>query len=217
MTSPAPIPAARTLALLRWSAVALAFVSLGALVSHVFGWLPMPYFLEVFGVPSLVLLLALAAFAKKINAALLVNGLWVGVGAGLIASLVYDGVRWLVTFTHLFGYTGFVPILMFGHWITGAPLDSTPAAIAGWSYHYWNGMTFGVIYTLGAGRVAWGWGILYGILMECCMLGLFPMFLKVNNRFDFVMVSMIGHVAYGATLGLLARRWLIDTKARSAP
>ena len=193
---------------LRWSLVACALVSLGALVAHVLGVLPMPFFLEVFGVPSLLVIYALAAYAKKINARILTNGLWVGFCAGLAATLVYDGVRFLVEHGHLFGYNGFVPILMFGSWITGQPTTSTAAKIAGWTYHYWNGATFGVIYTLALGRKRWWWGVGYGILMECCMLGLFPLFLRVTSKVDFIAVSMIGHLFYGAVLGLLAEKYL---------
>ncbi|HUK86231.1 MAG TPA: hypothetical protein VLT85_01090 [Terriglobales bacterium] len=198
----------RTQQALRWSLIACAAVSLAALVAHVFHVLPMPFFLEVFGIPSLLAIFALAAYAKKIHAGMLTNGLWVGLWAGLAASVVYDGVRYLVGLAHLFGYSGFVPILMFGSWITGQPTSSFAAKLAGWSYHYWNGATFGVIYALLAGRRRWWWGVGYGILMECCMLGLFPFFLRVTNKFDFIALSMIGHLAYGAVLGVLTQRYL---------
>ncbi len=199
---------ARTQQALRWSLIACAAVSLAALVAHVFHVLPMPFFLEVFGIPSLLALYVLAAYARKINAGMLTNGLWVGLWAGLAATLVYDGVRYLVERSHPFGYNGFVPILMFGNWITGQPTSSLAAKLAGWTYHYWNGATFGVIYTLLAGRRRWWWGLGYGILMECCMLGLFPFFLRVSSKADFIAVSMIGHLAYGAVLGVLAGRYL---------
>jgi hypothetical protein len=198
----------RTEQVLRLSLVACASVSLGALVAHVLGVLAMPFFLEVFGIPSLLAIYALAAFAKKINAGMLTAGLWVGLWAGLAATVVYDGVRFIVERGHLFGYNGFVPILMFGSWITGRPTTSAAAKVVGWAYHYWNGATFGVIYTLTLGRKRWLWGVGYGIVMECCMLGLFPLFLRVTNKIDFIAVSMIGHLAYGAALGLLAQKYL---------
>jgi hypothetical protein len=193
---------------LRISVVACALVSLAALVLHVFHLLPMPFFLEVFGVPSLLAIYGLAAYARKINAQLLTNGLAVGIWAGLVATVVYDGVRYLVEHAHPFGYSGFVPILMYGSWITTRPESTLAAHIAGWLYHYWNGATFGVIYALTFGKRAWGWGVGYGIIMECCMLGLFPFFLRVTNKIDFILISMIGHLAYGATLGVLAQRYL---------
>ena len=208
MPAVAPAIDSRTVRALRISLIACALVSLAALVAHVLHFLPMPFFLEVFGVPSLLVLYALAAYARRINALMLTEGLRIGLLAGLAATVVYDGVRYLIERGHLFGFNGFVPILMFGSWITGHPAGSLPSKIAGWSYHYWNGATFGIIYTLALGRRKWLWGIGYGILMECCMLGLFPMFLRVSNKFDFVAVSMIGHLFYGGSLGWLAQKYL---------
>jgi hypothetical protein len=205
---PVTTEARRVQQALRWSLVVCASVSLVALVAHIVGVLPMPFFLEVFGVPSLVVIYALAAYARKISAHILTNALWVGFWSGLAATVVYDGVRFLVERGHLFGYNGFVPILLFGSWITGRPTTSTVARLVGWTYHYWNGATFGVIYALALGRKRWWWGVGYGILMECFMLGLFPLFLKVTNKVDFIAVSMIGHLFYGAVLGLLAERYL---------
>src|ERR1043166_341964 len=103
---------------LRISLIACALVSLAALVAHVFHVLPMPFFLEIFGVPSLLVLYALAAYARKINARMLTDGFRVGLLAGLAATVIYDGVRFLIERGHLFGFNGFVPILMFGSWIT---------------------------------------------------------------------------------------------------
>src|SRR2546425_10987236 len=94
----------RTEAALRLSAILCSGVSALALVAHVLGFLPMPFFLEVFGIPSLLVLLALVAFAKKIDAEMFLNGLWVGLCAGVVATLVYDGVRLLVERGHPFGY-----------------------------------------------------------------------------------------------------------------
>jgi hypothetical protein len=191
---------------LRLTAIACAGVSGLSLVAHVLGVLPMPYFLEVFGIPSWLVLLALAAWGKKIDDRKFTSRLWVGLWVGLVATIAYDGVRFLVERGHLFGYNGFVPILMFGSWITGRPTSSLAAKLAGWSYHYWNGITFAIIYTLGLGKRHWLYGIGYAMLLECCMLGLFPLFVPVTRKLDFIAVSMIGHVAYGAVLGILGQR-----------
>lgn len=198
----------RTERALRWSLIGSASVSLVALVAHVFGLLPMPFFLDVFGIPLLLVIYALVAYAKEINAEILINGLFVGLIAGLVATVAYDGVRAVVERAHPFGYNGFVPILMFGNWITGQPTTSMAAKVAGWTFHYWNGVSFAVIYTLGVGRRPWWWGLVYGVLIECCMLGLFPFFLRVTSKVDFIAISMIGHLAYGAVLGLLSQKYL---------
>jgi len=57
------------------------------------------------------------------------------------------------------------------------------------------------------GKRHWLYGVAYGVVMELCMLGVFPLFLKVSNKFDFVAISLIGHVFYGAILGVYVQRY----------
>lgn len=194
-------------AVLRWTGFVCASLSLVALVTHVMGWVPMPFFLDFFAVPASLLLFALAAYGKKVRADLFVNGLIVGSLGGLVGTVVYDGARLLIQQTHLFDYNGFLSILIFGSWITGRSTSSTAAAVAGWTYHYWNGLAFGIMYALMLGRRHWVAGVVYGIVMECCMLGLFPLFLKMNSKLDFMVISMTGHVFYGAALGGVVQRY----------
>jgi len=192
---------------LRWSAALCAITSLGALVTHLAGLLPMVFFLTFFGVPSLLLLLIMAAYARWIDAPVFLNALIVGVVGGFVATLAYDGVRLLLRTSGIFNYNGFVAIYIFGGWITGQETTTLAAAVAGWTYHFWNGLSFGVFYVLTFGRRHWLYGAGYGIVMELCMLGLFPFFVQVTDKIDFIMLSLIGHLAYGAVLGLVAQRW----------
>ena len=192
---------------LRITGAVLALVSLGALLTHVSGILPMIYFLTFFGVPSLLLLGVLAAHAKRIEQKVFLNCLTVGVAGGLIGTLAYDVARWALQSSGLFDYNGFKAIHIFGSWITGRAIGTVEAATAGWIYHFWNGLSFGVFYTLTFGRRHWLYGLGYGLFMEACMLGLFPLFLTVSNQFDFIMLSLIGHVFYGLGLGLYAQKF----------
>ena len=192
---------------LRWSAAICASISLVALVSHVFGQLPMAYFLTFFGVPSVLLLFLLGAFANWINAPILVNALVVGTVGGVIATIVYDLVRWLLNHTLFTHYNSFKAIYIFGSWITGKDVLSAEAAIAGWIYHYWNGLSIALFYTLTFGRRHWLYAVGWALFMEACMLGLFPLFLQVTDKLDFIALSMIGHLAYGVVLGLIAQRY----------
>jgi hypothetical protein len=192
---------------LRWSAAICAITSLGALVTQVAGLLPMVFFLTFFGVPSLLLLLIMAAYARWIDATVFLNALLVGVVGGFVATLAYDGIRLLLRTSGIFNYDGFVAIYIFGGWITGQETTTLPAALAGWTYHFWNGLSFGVFYVLTFGNRHWLYGAAYGIVMELCMLGLFPFFVQVTDRFDFIMLSLIGHLVYGAALGTIAQHW----------
>lgn len=192
---------------LRWSGAICAITSLGALVTHLAGLLPMVFFLTFFGVPSLLLLLIMAAYARWIDAPVFLNALLVGVAGGFVATLAYDGIRLLFRTSGLFNYDGFVAIYIFGGWITGQETTTVAAAVAGWAYHFWNGLSFGVFYVLTFGRRHWLYGAGYGVVMELCMLGLFPFFVQVTDRVDFIVLSLIGHLVYGTVLGLIAQRW----------
>jgi len=192
---------------LRMAAAILALMSLAALVSHLFGILPMVFFLTYFGVPSLLLIFLLVVWARRIEAEVFLNGLAVGLAGGLAGTLLYDSVRLLLRESRLFNYDGFKAIYIFGMWISGQPVDSAAAAVAGWIYHFWNGLSFGVFYTLTFGRRHWLYGVGYGLVMELFMLGLFPMFLRISDRFDFIALSLIGHMFYGAGLGLVAQKY----------
>jgi hypothetical protein len=192
---------------LRVTAGACALTSLAALVAHVAGALPMVFFLTFFGVPSVVLLLALAAHARRLNASAFLAALAVGVAGGLVATLAYDGFRFILRELGVFKYDGFRAIYIFGGWIAGRGVTTMEAAVAGWIYHFWNGISFGVFYTLTFGNRHWLYGVGYGLFMEACMLGLFPLFVRITNRFDFIALSLLGHTVYGAVLGTVAQRY----------
>lgn len=192
---------------LRWSAALCASISLAALLSHVFGALPMAYFITFFGVPSVLLLFLLAAFANWINAPILLNALAVGAVGGVIATIVYDLVRWVLNKTLFTHYYSFKAIYIFGGWITGKDVSSADAAVAGWIYHYWNGLSIALFYVLTFGRRRWYYAVGWALFMEACMLGLFPFFLQVTDKVDFIALSMMGHFAYGVVLGLIAQKY----------
>lgn len=188
-----------------------AIISLAALVAHILGVLPMVYFLAFLGVPSVLLLFVLAGYAKWVNAGVFVRNTTVGLVGGFLATLAYDGTRALLQVSRIVDYNGFKAINIFGSWISGQPETTFEAALAGWIYHFWNGISFGIFYALIFGRRPWPYGVAYGALMEAGMLGLFPLFLRVTNRVDFIALSVIGHLVYGAVLGrivqLKAARW----------
>lgn len=196
----------RTILWLRVVAGLCALSSLGALITHVFGLMPMVYFLTFFGVPCTVFILALAALARRIDATIFLTSLTIGIAGGFVATLGYDGFRLVIREMHLFDYDGFKAIYIFGGWITGTP-ETTAAAAAGWFYHFWNGISFGVFYTLTFGARHWLHGAAYGLVMEAMMLGLFPFFLQITDQVGFIVVSMSGHLVYGVVLGVIAQRY----------
>jgi hypothetical protein len=192
---------------LRACAFVCASFSLAALLAHVFRIMPMAYCISLFGAPSVLLIFAMAGLARVIRADGFLRCLAIGLAGGVAATVAYDAFRWGLTHSGLFDYDGFKAIYIFGSWITGQGTGTRDAAIAGWIYHYWNGISFALMYALMFVRPPWLYGVGYGVFMELCMLGLFPMFLQVSNRTDFIIISLLGHVVYGATLGVVAQRY----------
>lgn len=191
-----------------------ASASLVAWVAHVGGVLPMPFFLMFFGVPSVLLLFGLAALARWISVAVFTHSLRLGLVAGLVSTLAYDGVRLVIQAAPIFDYSAFRSIRIFGSWIADQPESAVAAQAAGWTYHFWNGVAFAIIFLLIFGRRPWYYGLAYGLVMELCMLGLFPFFLRVTDEVGFIVISLIGHAVYGAVLGLLAQRYALEWPGR---
>ncbi len=140
-----------------------------------------------------------------------------GVVAGLIATLAYDAVRWLlVTLLH-WTFWPFDVFPIFGQAIGGTGLTGTQAIIVGTLYHYTNGVMFAVAYTVLFGTVGWWAGIFWALGLEALMLSVYPGWLHPKAFGEFVSVSMVGHLAYGTVVGSLTRWWLLRSGPKSVP
>jgi hypothetical protein len=195
-------------ATLKWIGVACACVSGAALVVHALGWLPMYFLIEVLAVPSLLGLLLVGVAARRINATVLYNRLVVGCWAGLVATLAYDAVRWLLLQIGVINFDPYLSHPIFGMLITGQPETSLTAILVGWLYHFWNGFAFGVMYTLVAGAASWMYAVLWALFLEVAWLTALPSVLSFRLNSGLISMSLIGHFAYGVVLGLLAQRFI---------
>jgi uncharacterized membrane protein (DUF485 family) len=50
-------------------------------------------------------------------------------------------------------------------------------------------------------------GIAFALMLEAFMLSLYPGWLRIAAYAPFFTMSLIGHLAYGTVLGVLARKW----------
>lgn len=134
----------------------------------------------------------------------LVTGL-VAAGAALVA---YDATRYAV-FT-AFGYeTGpFKAFVHFGAGLVGESASETTHWVAGTAFHVINALTFGIAYTIVAGRRGVLAGVAFGLGLEAAMIAFYPAWLQIPNLQEFLQMSIVGHVAYGGVLGVVARRRL---------
>ena len=189
-------------------AFACASISGFALLLHAAGLLPLYFLVDALGPPSLILLIAIGVYAHRIDEPVLTGRLVVGALAGLAATAAYDLVRLLLRWSGAIGFDPFITHPIFGQLITGSPLTSSVALAAGWAYHVWNGVGFAVMYTLIAGPALPVYAIGWALFLEIAWLTALPSALNFTLRPDLILVSLIGHTAYGIVLGLIAHRWI---------
>lgn len=95
------------------------------------------------------------------------------------------------------------------------PID---AIIAGVLWHFWNGATFGIVYSLLIGKGKWWYGLTWGFIIEIGMM-LAPWLIMMKGPFgiqymdgyNIFVISLVAHLAFGAVLGILVQRWKKDS------
>ena len=135
--------------------------------------------------------------------------------AGGAATVVYDVTRATLSVFDPSPYNPFEAIRQFGLAVLPEGASRVSVMLAGGGIHLLNGSTFGVIYAIAGGRHAsttrgaLGSGILWGLTLELIMSIVYPGWLNITALFrEFLLISALGHLAYGATLGLGAHRLL---------
>lgn len=190
-----------------WLATGCASLSGAALLSHAIGWLRMPFFITCFSLPAALVLVALHVWSRSLPHRWLGQRIWAGCWIGFVGTLAYDGVRLLMVLTGLYAFDPFRIIVLLGVLITGKPESDPFAMTAGWVYHFWNGINFAIMYVMVAGRGWWPLALAWAMGLELLMVLTYPGVFDLP-RWDvgFVSTSLIGHIAYGLTLGLLAQQ-----------
>lgn len=128
-----------------------------------------------------------------------------GCFAGVVSTCAYDLAR--VPF-HAAGLRVFDPVLVYGIWIADASASSWHTTALGWCYHFYNGISFAIMYALFMRGRSIVWAILWGLLLETIALysPAGPIFGVYGNS-PAIIVAYLGHVAYGLPLGYLVKHW----------
>ena len=132
-----------------------------------------------------------------------------GALGGALGTLAYDLVR--VPFVYLLGLQLLAPIDSYGVLLTGADTSSGLTMFTGWTYHFTNGIGFGIAYAVIASRRSWRWGIVWGLLLESVAV-----FSPFAARYGLVTEGAIAwlpialaygaHIPYGAIVGVFGER-----------
>jgi hypothetical protein len=128
-----------------------------------------------------------------------------GILAGIIATSCYDLFRYLLVTYLDFSFWPFDIFTIFGQLLLGQ--DSSPLLItvAGILYHLANGIGFSIAFFLLFRRPNIFYGLAWALMLESIMVSIYPSWLGLKALDEFLSVSILGHVIYGAMLGTMAQ------------
>ena len=185
--------------------VGAASMSGAAVLLHAFANVHLASSTMVLAPASLVILLCAATWSKERSREIFVQRLAGGLFSGLMGLVAYDLLRWLILISGTVPFNPFRAIEVLGLLILNAPADTWGTRVAGWLFHIWNGLAFGVMYTLAVGRGRWWWAVIWSLALEGAMLSTYPSMFRMALDWPFITISVIGHLSYGLALGFTAR------------
>ncbi len=165
--------------------------------------------------PSIVLLAIVYFVARARGETNLARTMAVGAVAGIAGTVGLEIVR--ETGFLLGGMPGEMPKLMGVMILNRFALGPNAASnLAGWTYHFWNGASFGIVLAVLFGHVKWGYGILFALFIALgFMAGPATLALGVGRfgldfGWGFPVTVTLAHIAFGAVFGIFSKNWLPD-------
>lgn len=122
---------------------------------------------------------------------------------GLLATFGYDAIRPPLVNIAQFDYDPFKAIRIFGELITGGTRGEFWTEFAGWSYHFWNGMSFAMMYALIFPRGGWFTALLWGETLQMMLMYTYHDLIGLKPFDSGVLVTgLVGHGMWGLILGI---------------
>ena len=188
--------------------LAVGFLGLSSVLSLLAWVYELAPFRAFFALVSLPLTAALVAIgilsARRKSLRWWREAIVAGALGGFVGTLAYDLFR--VPFVAV-GFQVLAPVDSYGLLLLDADSSSAWTGLVGWSYHFFNGIGFGVAYAVVAKGRRWFWGVLWALVLETATI-ITPFADSYNLRGQWVPISIAyaAHVAYGAALGLTTQR-----------
>jgi hypothetical protein len=199
-------PSKRAIAL----GVVLAGLSGAAILAETFGPVPMRVSVPLVVLPGALLLTGMV-FASKHRFRELdrfADRALSGATWGLVATLAYDAIRPLLMWIFRYHFNPYRAMPVFGALITDMSKTSAVAISVGWVYHFWNGLSFGVMFALMRPRGGPIAGFIWAMVLQGFMMWAYPELLKIRlANPGFMMAGLVGHATWGLVLGSSLRRW----------
>lgn len=138
----------------------------------------------------------------------------IGIIAGIVATIVYNITKWGLSLVDPSSFDPFGAVPIFGALIAGQSAPEHWLMAAGIAYHVLNAVTFAVAYCILFGQRGTLTGVGWGVFLEAFQFTLYPGWLNIDAFYaEFVTISALAHVAYGATLGYVCKRGLMRTSS----
>lgn len=189
---------------------ACAGLSGAALVTYILWDFSMSWTVGFVALPASAALVILIFIGKgrQDRARVFADRLIAGAIFGLIATLAYDAVRPLLVEAFQLDFNPYRAHPIFGSLITGRPKSDGLAQAVGWAYHFWNGVSFGMMFALVRPRGGPVAGLIWAETLQMFMMALYPQFLAIRlDTPGFLLTGLIGHGLYGLVLGATLARW----------
>ncbi len=164
-------------------------------------------------IPSAAIIFATTVLIYFLKYNKLNHQIYNGMLAGLVATVGLEIVR-EVGF-RVGGMPGDLPklmgVLLLDRFAEGPGFWSN---VAGWTYHFWNGACFGIIFSLVFGRPKIWVGIVYGFFIGIGFmispvtrtLGIGAFGFQFKDGYQFITTVTLAHLAFGAILGIIIYR-----------
>jgi len=203
----------------------LSATSIGCLLAEFYGLCAMRTFTFAVLFPATLALAGIALLDRARGDRRLWRAVCVGALGGFWAAVAYDlfrlpfvlaavdrlGPEWLrLPLFKVFPRFG---ALILGEAFTPTQTDAQftlGAHLAGWTYHFSNGIAFGVMYMAligAADRRSWWWAVAFATGLELAMLLTpYATYFGIHATARFVTVTMTAHLVFGVALGRQCRR-----------
>ena len=171
-----------------------------------------------FLIPSILLLIIIITIGYFIGEKETSRQIINGIIGGALATIGLEIVREIGF--HFGGMPGDMPkllgVLLLNQFASG---PDTLSNIAGWSYHFWNGASFGIIYSIIVGKGKAWYGVVYaifiaiGFMMSPAVVALGVGHFGVDFGIGFPITVILAHIALGLILGWYVNKRNVESSS----